>query len=187
MKYYATKFSISNLIFFLVISFFGVSASAYQKCEERQIYTTGGCGSVNMCSSGKVETYKVCYEVPDQGAGPIPGSPGPGAEGTGGRGGLEEQARKDTEAKKKEQQEKYCKSQPAVIELGKQKCTYDAINFTNTQANSCSNLSWSAAFYLGVNYQSSCRSYWAGQQLQDVQRCNVSAAEAVVALGKECP
>lgn len=185
MKYYATKFSISNLIFFLVISFFGASAHARLQCQVIETPTSGGCGSVNMCASGKIEKKEVCYEVPD--AGPIPGSPGPGVEGTGGRGGLEEQARQETEAKKKEQQEKYCKSQPAIIELGKQKCAYDAISFTNTQSNNCSNLSWSAAFYLGVNYQSNCRSYWAGQQLQDVQRCNVSAAEAVVALGKECP
>ena len=173
----------------MVISFFGVTAHARQQCQDIKIYTSSGCGSVgSVCVSGQEITQKVCYEVPD-GAGPIPGSPGPGQSGPGapGGGGLEEQARKETEAKKKEQQEKYCKSQPAEIGLKQQTCIYDAISFTNGQANQCSNFTWGLSWIAGFNYNPSCRSYWAGEQAAHPQRCNVVAAEAVAALAKVCP
>lgn len=188
MKYNATKFSIPNLIVFLVFLFFGVSAHARLECRIIEIPTTGGCGSVKMCASGKIVKKEVCFEVPD--VGPIPGGPGPGQGGPGGAGGgggLEDQAKKDTEAKKKELQDKYCKSQPAEINLKKENCIYDAVKFTNDQSNQCSNFTWGLSWIAGFNYSPSCRSYWAGEKDRQVQQCNVSAAEAVVALAKECP
>lgn len=96
MKYNATKFSISNLIAFLAFLFFGVSAHAHLECQTIEIPTTGGCGSVKMCSSGTIVKKEVCFEVSD--AGPLPGGPGPGQGGPGGAGSggasLEEQAKK---------------------------------------------------------------------------------------------
>lgn len=144
-----------------------------------------------MCSSGKIVKKEVCFEVPD--TGPLPGGSGSGQSGPGGPGGggggssLEDQAKKDTEAKKKELQDKYCKSQPAEINLKKENCIYDAIKFTNDQSNQCSNFTWGVSWIAGFNYSPDCRPYWAGEQAAQVQRCNVDAADAVVALAKECP
>ena len=191
MKHNATKFSIPNLIVFLVFLFFGVSAHARLECQIIEVPTTGGCGSVNMCSSGKIVKKEVCFEVPD--TGPLPGGSGSGQSGPGGPGGggggssLEDQAKKDTEAKKKELQDKYCKAQPAAIALQRDKCVLDAIQTTNIEGNRCSNFSFSLSWILGASYSTSCRSYWAGEKEARVQQCNVLLSEATVALSKECP
>jgi hypothetical protein len=97
------------------------------------------------------------------------------------------EAEKETEAKKKAEQEKYCKSQPAVINLNQQTCIYDAISFTGGESNKCSNFTYGLSWYLGISYSPDCRSYWANEQTKRVQLCNVIAAEAVVALNKQCP
>lgn len=128
MKCITTKFSISNLIFFLVISFFGITANAREVCTEIKIQTTGGCGSVNMCASGKEETQKVCYEVPDIPPGPIPDGPGPGVGGTEGGGSA---GGASTEEKDK------CAS---IANGKKYLCDRDALAYKKREYLKCGNL-----------------------------------------------
>ena len=86
MKYNATKFSISNLIVFLVISFFGVSAHAREQWHNETVYRQGGCSTGNnVCVQVTTETKRVCYQVPDYTA--PSGGPSTGQNGGGGIGG----------------------------------------------------------------------------------------------------
>ncbi|MFO1388999.1 hypothetical protein [Cellvibrio sp.] len=131
MKYYKAKLCSSKSLAFLIMLFFGVSAHARQQCQDIKVYTTGGCGSVNMCSSGKEETQKVCYEVPDEGAGPIPGGAGAGTgsgPSSGGGGG-------DRPEPPKRPKPAYCNT----IDLDNAKCKEDAQTKYRNASSSCSN------------------------------------------------
>ncbi len=174
------------IVFGVLLQLISFSASAHQECIEIPIsyYDQSGAynaatGTYTTTAAHKQKYTTVCYQVPD--------TVEPTYGGGGAAGAIEEEEKAKTEAKKKEQQEKYCKSQPAEIELKKETCIADAIRITNIKANQCSNFSWGFSWYGGFNYNPSCRSDWAGVQAEQVQRCNVVAAEAVVALAKECP
>lgn len=82
MKYFVIKLCSPKFIFVLTLSLFGLTAHAREVCQDIEINTTGGCGSVNssggVCVTGKMEKQRICYQVPDEGAGPIPGGAGAG-------------------------------------------------------------------------------------------------------------
>lgn len=87
MKYCATKFYISKLIFFLVVSSLGAIANARVVCNDIDIYHTADCRDAlsDVCAKGSKTTVKVCHEEPDD-AGLVPAS-GAGSQGSSSSGG----------------------------------------------------------------------------------------------------
>jgi len=131
MKYYATRLSISKFVFFLLVSFFGVSAHAYQKCQDIVVYSSGACpGGVAACTQGSQKTKQICYEVPD-GAGPIPGGSGSGSGQAGVGGGSTPPERPKPPVIPKPES-----FSANAIEIKLQSCKRDASsNFENNNAN----------------------------------------------------